>query len=370
MIETLLDWNTRLGYCGCCPMPVCPAPDFVYQLKTGEDSEAFGIFPYTQPAGDPSDLVPSLYKTQTVDFSGFVINGTQQTLERIDDGGGFSREIFQEAIYSDWGQPGGSLNSTRTVYTHENPDTCSSAETPWTPVAISFSTPMDCPGPICSETSWERFSDCGKSEIGTLPLTPQGCPGPFTTSAYTRAVDATRVRHYKLVLSDPISAAELITAATDEMNAEDWGDEAISPFAPRAIFLLTWPRISDRTWPGCGDDNLALTGLILASKRKVRFRFRIPTAHTGSKFWITYDIAEFPADGDPSFFSEDNVVEWTGPGTGASSDPSWLTPWVEIDPPEVPGERRIVNIRYTCYTGTRYGAKPQVMGEAFTPPPP
>lgn len=87
-------------------------------------------------------------------------------------------------------------------------------------------------------------------------------------------------------------------------------------------------------------------------------------------FDITYDVAEFPTVGDPSFVSQDNVVEWTGPGTGSSSDPSWLTPWVEIDPPEVPGERRVVNIRYTCYTGTKYGSKPQVMGEALELPPP
>lgn len=107
-----------------------------------------------------------------------------------------------------------------------------------------------------------------------------------------------------------------------------------------------------------------------ATAAKGRFRFRIPTTHLGTKFTITYDVGEFPTGGDPSFVSQDNVVEWTGPGTGASSDPSWLTPWVEIDPPEVPGERRVVNIRFTCYTGTKYGSKPQVMGEALELPPP
>jgi hypothetical protein len=109
-------------------------------------------------------------------------------------------------------------------------------------------------------------------------------------------------------------------------------------------------------------------GLVLFAK--LRFRFRIPNTHLGSKFTITYDIAEFPEDGDPSFVSEDNVVEWTGPGSGLSTDPSWLTDWIEIDPPEVPGERRVVNIRFTCYTGTKFGSKPQVTGEAFEPPAP
>jgi hypothetical protein len=105
--------------------------------------------------------------------------------------------------------------------------------------------------------------------------------------------------------------------------------------------------------------------------RKVRIRFRIPTTHTGSYFKITYDIAEFPEDGDPSFISQDNVIEWTGPGTGGQSDPSWLAgDWVEIEPPEDPGERRIVNIRYTCYAGTKFGVRPQVTGESLEIPPP
>jgi hypothetical protein len=105
-------------------------------------------------------------------------------------------------------------------------------------------------------------------------------------------------------------------------------------------------------------------------------RFRISnflsftsTPFKGSKLTITYDIAEFPDDGDPSFFSQDNVIEWIGPGVGDQFDPSWITDSIQIDPPEVPGQRRVVNIRWTSYTGTKFGSKPRVMGEAFEPPP-
>ena len=111
----------------------------------------------------------------------------------------------------------------------------------------------------------------------------------------------------------------------------------------------------------------------IISAVKLRFRFVIPVEHIGSKYTFTYDVAEFPEDEDidPSFVSQDNVVEWTGPGDQEDPDgDSWLTDWIEIDPPEVPGDRRVVNIRYTCYTGTKYGVKPQVMGEAFEPPTP
>lgn len=130
---------------------------------------------------------------------------------------------------------------------------------------------------------------------------------------------------------------------------------------------------------GCAAGSLqsALYSLVLdppavpkSDFRRIRFRFQIPITHLGTYFKITYDVAEFPTVGDPSFFSEDNVVEWTGPGTGLESDPSWLTPWAEIEPPTTPGERRVVNVRFICYHGAKFGVKPQVTGEALELPAP
>lgn len=107
-----------------------------------------------------------------------------------------------------------------------------------------------------------------------------------------------------------------------------------------------------------------------------RFRFRIPDNHPGSYFKITYDIAEWPYStppaggspvvGDPSFVSQDNVVEWTGPGD--PEDPegeSWLTPWVEVDPPGDSGRRRVVNVRYECRHGVKIPSFPQTTGETL-----
>ena len=74
MIETLQDWNTRLGYCGCCPMPVCPAPVVVCESKTGNancsDSDEepdpdfdYGCFlPFVAPAVGPDDDIPTIYQ--------------------------------------------------------------------------------------------------------------------------------------------------------------------------------------------------------------------------------------------------------------------------------------------------------------------
>ena len=374
MIETLDDWNTRLGYCGCCQMPDCPLPVVVEQMKTGFGSRGFVIFPYTKPAGGPKDLIPTLYLDQNITFSGNVFNGEAHTLQRVELGGGFSEEIFTTILYNNGGLPGGSTVQTRTVYIHdESDDTCESTTNTGGPtVSWAYTTPIACPDTILTPTSRTTFSDCAKAALGALPLTPQECPGPFTNLPYQVAVDVTRIRHYKLELEDPVEPAEVLEECTEDLDSAAWGDELVNfggSFIP-AFFSFNWPVIEDGNWTG----DLQGQNSIVAEKQKTRFRFRIPNTHLGSKFTITYDVAEFPQDEDvdPFSVSEDNVVEWTGPGD--QEDPegdSWLAgDWTELDPPEDPGERRIVNVRYTCYSGTKYGVKPQVMGEAFEPPAP
>jgi hypothetical protein len=162
---------------------------------------------------------------------------------------------------------------------------------------------------------------------------------------------------------------------TTSITAPDWIAEASTILDDRLSLSENW--ISG-IGAGCSlAQTFPVDGTISPTpsmtKIKIRYRIRIPISHTGNYFKITYDVAEFPEDEDvdPSFVSEDNVIEWTGPGDqGDSEDESWFTDWIEMLPPTIPGQRRIVNIRYTCYQGTTYGVKPQVTGEAFTPPAP
>jgi hypothetical protein len=98
------------------------------------------------------------------------------------------------------------------------------------------------------------------------------------------------------------------------------------------------------------------------------FRIRVNASHTGSKFYVTYDLVDYPQDPEeePSFHSQDNTVEWTGPGNQADhTDDSWYTGWITIPPPSTPGTRKVVNIRYTHHSGERYGSKPSVTGIAY-----
>jgi hypothetical protein len=101
-----------------------------------------------------------------------------------------------------------------------------------------------------------------------------------------------------------------------------------------------------------------------------RYRFGIPDRHQGSKFFITYDIVDFLRleDQDPVFVTLDNTIEWTGPGTK-------LTDWIYIDPPpryegSLDIARGIANLRFTSYTGTKFGVKPSVDESTFQLPPP
>lgn len=88
---------------------------------------------------------------------------------------------------------------------------------------------------------------------------------------------------------------------------------------------------------------------------------------TAEAWWAEHQVPD-PAAPDRSFVSEDNTWEWTGPGDPEDED-SWKSGWYSIDPPSVPGTRRVVNIRFECYRSD-YGSKPEITGEGVTLPDP
>lgn len=110
---------------------------------------------------------------------------------------------------------------------------------------------------------------------------------------------------------------------------------------------------------------------------KSRFRWVIPDTWAGSYFKITWDEVFFPVGYDPldpespqPYGSKINETwEWPGPGVPGDED-TWKSGWYVIDPPNSPGQIRIVNIRYECYRSTKFGTKPQVTGEAVELPAP
>lgn len=201
------------------------------------------------------------------------------------------------------------------------------------------------------------YPSTGSSYSGGVFESTYDSRGPFPSAGFSGLERIT----YSDGLDNAAATAEIEAAIETKFAALSW----TSPGATSSSRESSQTSVS-ALYPG----ETMISGIF---KTKAEARFRIPSTHLGSYFKITYDIAEFPSDGitPASFVSEDNVIEWFGPGdVGSPSGESWLTPWFAIDPPDQDGERRVVNIRYTCYHGTKYGVKTQVTGESFTPPAP
>lgn len=323
MIETLDEWNERLGFCGCCEMPVCPEPSIATEEKTAALS-ACGVlmtkptpFAASYPTPPLADF-KKWYETRIVTYeeNHYDATGTlypsspitkTTTLSHSRDGSGDCN--FNTVVV----QTGFLFFGTYTI-------------TGYTYAAGAFEVTFDSRGafPSAGFAGYDRREFLGgKTEAETIT---------------------------------DIEAAILL-----KFDAIGWGD----PYTYAASHSRTHTAVSS-LYPG---EEIIQS----ITKTKLRFRFRIPSSHEGNYFKITYDIAEFPTDPlvDPSFVSEDTVVEWTGPGDLEDPDAaSWFTDWIEIDPPETEGERRVVNPRFTCYHGAKYGTKPQTFGESFAPPAP
>ena len=89
-----------------------------------------------------------------------------------------------------------------------------------------------------------------------------------------------------------------------------------------------------------------------------RFRFKIPSWHTGSYFKISWDLRFTPLAGDPEIIAGDEVI-WTGPGDPDNySDPSWFTDWQYVDPPATNGGLEPVNLKFWNLSTSPYGLRP------------
>jgi hypothetical protein len=309
MIETLDDWNDKLEQCGCCFMPECPEFFVKNERKyaTGLLNQFWGgVGTISCSCEDMHLYYRKLITRETSDTSGYGFGSTEYIFD--EDG------VTGPFIVGDGALP-----------------------LPGDAVFV---------GQTCD----------GANMIDTYTYTAGDEEDPDFNGTYTNEVG----------FAEPFTPAEanalILVDAETKIEEDDWESFIEVPASSGLPFVISLRSDEEYVVSDPCPTPESLVAIIL---QVMRFRFRIPDTHTGSYFKITYDIAEFPDDGAPSLVSEDNVIEWTGPGTGASSDPSWLTDWVVIEPPDVSGERRIVNVRYTCYSGAKYGAKPQLVGEAF-----
>ena len=351
-IETLTEWNERLEMCGCCPMPECSEPTVFCENNWASIDTANNGIGFTPEEGYDPLVDPLYYRRLIYHYEGTSLfgDGSITFTETLELGG-----IFDTTTCS-----GGDIDIPEVATTYSGSGSIYLGET--------FT--VDCDGTPTEITVYDEW---------IFSTTPTGPNTYVYTKRYYIANDfcdpsalTIDIVNGEWLAGDLGSYFDVTETITYELPVT-WAD--MQAEIPNLIDLAS-VGVDEECWyspvAGCSASlELNTPGVLLNIKATaLRFRFRIPIAHTGSKFFITYDIGEFPTEGDPSFVSQDNVIEWTGPGTGTQSDPSWFTDWVIVPPPEVAGERRVVNIRYTCYSGTKYGAKPQVMGEVLEIPPP
>lgn len=378
-IQTLQDWNARLQYCGCCLMPYCPEPLLLGRTVTFEAGLVRKLGPFPEPEGDfdlslwkvakkrtrtrtgvyaydhSSDTPPETVEHHiAADYSW--VGTEEHSANRYElSGFGDGPCYFQDAVYTK--VCSGEALRTETYRRTFNGILVQGLDSETTSISVggepdpSTDPPNDYP--YCSflgqDSRTEYDAATGTWETEVLPERVDDFPnvGGVPWDAQTDDSVYAGVVRWSAWLAAADAAARAFPATAP---APCWS----GGFFESRFFLQPPTEYS-----GGG----------LVSYLLGRFYFRIHPDHKGSKFFITYDVAEYPDVGDPFFLSQDNVIEWTGPGTGDQFDPSWSTPEIVLDPPTIPGSRTLVNIRYTCYSG-RYGVKPQVMGIALEIPPP
>lgn len=354
-IETLDEWNSVLTGCGCCPMPVCPVPERECESITVPNcGHALPSHPNA-----PADCTKYSTKTTTYELSGStdLENVTETRLANQ------TSTTVIDLVRDEAGDPkcrtryGQASSSTTTTETTE-PDSLivifDSGDSPlgtWIPDGntllitaniswnYSYTYPPDPP---------DVTSGTGIGPVAWNDAHPDAAWAFTSPATFTR----TYVNDYGPAGSDTITETVVYSGA---------------PPDPFEVFVFP----DDINGEICGASRNCDT------VTKTRFRWVVPESWAGSYFKISWNILTEPDGWDDEeaetpperTLSEDQTWVWSGPGNPEDED-SWKSGWYDIPPPDVPGQRRVVNLRFECYKSTGFGVKPQVTGEAVELPDP
>lgn len=433
-IETLEDWNTRLGYCGCCVMPSCPTPTIDCQVKEGAQS-AYLWLPFKRPDGESTDDIPALYRNRSElwscawttgaawlyqgwEYNPTALNEWNENLqsqyfrgskttpglwELTEEGNGTESDTGAHLLPIPYGPNVENGNDGYRPFT----------ELFWPSNIIPYYTAASDYANVVSPEkfeitaiSYQRDAEVINYVKGGGPPELQGAGGEDGLYIHNWDVEETESERYE----------NWFTITKEDIRNDALIDSGVWPEPPAlpsgtgntttacsSRYSVIWPTISVHepwpdprvTWPLFGSPwrDAYVEGHIW----DVRYRWKIPHTFDGSYFKITWDVLtepdgwndtindpdatppdplpegttidewwadhQVPKPGRPSrSYVQDLTAEWIGPGTGGENDPSWFTDWNDLNPPPMPGTRRVVNIRYECYRGP-YGAKPQTTGE-------
>lgn len=357
-LETLDDVNAILGQC-CCAMPECPLP--TTECESIQLERCGHVLP-THPDVAGCDR----YTTKTTSYS-YTLTGTFPNDPPPDDEWSntvnATAQIVIDLIRNGEGEP-----ECRTRYGQEATETEDSHY--YSPESI-FSGTWEYSSPLGEFTpegftntinSYQTFSTSQEFPPDPPELDSGGPTEFFGFGFYDADPDETWTFIAPATFTKTVSVDGEFEDTTTTTTVVYSGEPA-DPFV-------------EFTFPDDANGEVCAASLDCTYITKTRYRWVVPDTWTGSYFKVTWDILEEPVGWDDetptvdrSFFLTDQTWEWTGPGDPEDAD-SWKSGWYEIAPPEDPGERRVVNIRFECYRCPLFGNKPQVTGEAVELPDP
>lgn len=415
-IDTLEDWNQRLGACGCCPMPECPAPDGDWQAAsrtltamTGSASSYSIGVPSLQYGTDPGEVPPVerfvLYQfmrvTDTLSINEIdevrneskvvTLNKEPPIMERNRVGvpaiiGAVTRVIgsdsgswtfyfteddgnggLQRAGVSDQGSYSGSIDDTATPF--------GGATGPGTESYTSY----DEDGNVVDSDTYAITVGYGPAWFNFLN------PDTVNTS-----INGGLLKHE---VSD--DERSLTVEFLDPHTTQTARDAIVPPPVEPEEWSTKDGLLPSSFSVSYVDEENGDTRLTGASCRRVRFRWRVPEDFEGSYFKLVWDEVFFP-DGwdatiddpdwqppdplpdpppDPPQVPDPNAptpqllrhgeLEWQGPGDPEDPD-SWIIgDWQDLEIPQAVGEVRVVNVGVVCYRSP-FGTKPTMHGERWS----
>lgn len=220
--------------------------------------------------------------------------------------------------------------------------------------------------PIDTHCSTATFTGCVRSRsanqggVGTISRVWDGTTLTVTTTYPNGTEVATTV------MGDPVTLSLLETEADAAL--------ALQSYVSAAGYVIASTDIVYTQCVGGIDDPDAFTNY---DRTNGRYRWRIPSSHTGNTFVLEWDEVFFPAGWDDVGYSgppptvTPKTYTWSGPADPDNpDDPDWFTPF-SSEMAILGGDRgtlEIRNLRYTCYGTTPYGAPfPQASGPVFEP---
>jgi hypothetical protein len=370
-IETLDDWNLVLAGCGCCPMPECPVPLVVCEAAEVKLC-SFRIFddaPKLHPVTEENlILYGRIFYTRQEASEGRYRQSYQG------EGSGTYRyvpaalgaaELCKGDVLHSW------VDDRRVYWDDDQTAVLSSEQN-----TESASGPV-VGGVVAGENAlvskeWDSLGNLTSdvTEVSAISVGFRWLPAPLTGGAWEWGAGPVLV--YDTEFGGDADGGSAVLSFLDVYDA---GGAAAAMAVAEDLDWQAGDVCAARMVLALAEDGVRL---LAASGRRVRRKFRVPVTHAGSWFKVSWDYVFFPAGYDeddpegpaPEVVSLNHSDEWEGPGEGGQEDGSWdfSGGWHDVPMPPRAGEVRMVNIRYECYRSTRFGTRPQVMGEAVELP--